>query len=311
MHRLLNEDAGSSPAALTIHQASIVVGAGPAERIARALEEARDPPPTAVGLFDRGDERFEVFAHFEARPSREHLLALIAEAAAGDLTGPLRIEEIAPADWVTLSQGKRGPVSAGRFLVHGSHDRGRAPSHRFVIEIDAGRAFGTAHHASTRGCLLALDALLKRRHPRSIIDIGTGTGILAIAAANALKRRVIASDSDPIAVAIAGDNARNNCASSLVRVVRAEGFGHPLLRRLKAELVLANLLERALHHLAPALAQRVAFGGTAILSGLTETQARSIAARTRAHGFALERRIILDGWATLVITRRSGRSVRD
>lgn len=293
-----------------MHQASIVTGAENAERIARALEEAHDPP-AAVGLFDRGDGRFEVFAHYAARPSREHLLALIAEAAGGDLTSRLTIEEIATADWVTLSQGKRGPVSAGRFLVHGSHDRGRAPSHRFVIEIDAGRAFGTAHHASTRGCLLAIDALLKRRRPRSIVDIGTGTGILAIAAANALKCGVIASDSDPVAVATAGDNARDNCARSLVRVVRAEGFTHPLLRRLKAELVLANLLDRALYDLAPTLAQRVASGGTAILSGLTETQARSIAARTRAHGFAMERRIILDGWVTLVITRRSGRSVRD
>jgi ribosomal protein L11 methyltransferase len=292
------------------HQASIVTGAENAKRIARALEEAHDPP-NAIGLFDRGDGRFEVFAHYAARPSREHLLALIAEAAGGDLTGPLTIEEIVPADWVTLSQGKRGPVSSGRFLVHGSHDRGRAPSHRFVIEIDAGRAFGTAHHASTRGCLLAIDGLLKRRRPRSIVDIGTGTGILAIAAANALKCGVIASDSDPVAVATAGDNARDNCARSLVRVVRAEGFTHPLLRRLKAELVLANLLERPLYDLAPTLAQRVAAGGTAILSGLTETQARSIAARTRAHGFAMERRIILDGWVTLVITRRSGRSVRD
>jgi ribosomal protein L11 methyltransferase len=243
-----------------MHQASIVTGAENAERIARALEEAHDPP-AAVGLFDRGDGRFEVFAHYAARPSREHLLALIAEAAGGDLTSPLTIEEIATADWVTLSQGKRGPVSAGRFLVHGSHDRGRAPSHRFVIEIDAGRAFGTAHHASTRGCLLAIDGLLKRRRPRSIVDIGTGTGILAIAAANALKCGVIASDSDPVAVATAGDNARDNCARSLVRVVRAEGFTHPLLRRLKAELVLANLLERALYDLAPTLAQRIAAGG--------------------------------------------------
>jgi ribosomal protein L11 methyltransferase len=298
-------------AAFMIHQASIVAGAKPAEHIARALEEALDPPPAAVGLFDRGDGRFEVFAQYAARPSREHLLALIAGAAGGDLTGPLRIEEIAPADWVTLSQEKRGPVSAGRFLVHGSHDRSRAPNHRFVVEIDAGRAFGTAHHASTRGCLLALDALLKRRRPRSSIDVGTGTGILAIAAANALKHRVIASDNDPVAVAIAGDNARSNCARSLVRVVRAEGFAHPLLRQLQADLVLANLLERALYHLAPVLAQRVASGGTAILSGLTETQARSIEARTRAHGFAMEKRIILDGWATLVITRRSVRSVRD
>jgi ribosomal protein L11 methyltransferase len=293
-----------------MHQASIVAGAESAERIARALEEAADPP-AAVGLFERGDGRFEVFAHYAAQPSREHLLTLIEDAAGGARLGQLKIEEIAPGDWVTLSQGQRGPVSAGRFLVHGSHDRQRAPSHRFVVEIDAGRAFGTAHHASTRGCLLALDALLKRRRPHSIVDLGTGTGILAIAAANALKRKVLASDSDPVAVTIAGENARNNCAGSQVHVVRADGFAHPLLRWLKADLVLANLLERVLYDLAPALAKRVAPGGRAILSGLTETQARSIEARTRAHGFVMEKRIVLDGWTTLVITRRSAKRMRD
>ncbi|HYJ58626.1 MAG TPA: 50S ribosomal protein L11 methyltransferase [Methyloceanibacter sp.] len=296
--------------ALMMHQASIVAGAESAERIARALEEAADPP-AAVGLFERGDGRFEVFAHYAAQPSREHLLTLIEDAAGGARLGQLKIEEIAPGDWVTLSQGQRGPVSAGRFLVHGSHDRQRAPSHRFVVEIDAGRAFGTAHHASTRGCLLALDALLKRRRPHSIVDLGTGTGILAIAAANALKRKVLASDSDPVAVTIAGENARNNCAGSQVHVVRADGFAHPLLRWLKADLVLANLLERVLYDLAPALAKRVAPGGRAILSGLTETQARSIEARTRAHGFVMEKRIVLDGWTTLVITRRSAKRMRD
>lgn len=296
--------------ALMMHQASIVAGAESAERIARALEEAADPP-AAVGLFKRGDGRFEVFAHYAAQPSREHLLTLIEDAASGARLGQLKIEEIAPGDWVTLSQGQRGPVSAGRFLVHGSHDRQRAPSHRFVVEIDAGRAFGTAHHASTRGCLLALDALLKRRRPHSIVDLGTGTGILAIAAANALKRKVLASDSDPVAVTIAGENARNNCAGSQVHVVRADGFAHPLLRWLKADLVLANLLERVLYDLAPALAKRVAPGGRAILSGLTETQARSIEARTRAHGFVMEKRIVLDGWTTLVITRRSAKRMRD
>lgn len=293
-----------------MHQASIVAGAEPAARIVRALEDDADPP-AAIGLFEHGDGRFEVFAHYAARPSREYLLALIEDAASGEFTGPLRIEEIAPADWVTLSQGQRGPVSAGRFLVHGSHDRHRAPSRRYVIEIDAGRAFGTAHHASTRGCLLALDALLKRKDPRSILDIGTGTGILAIAAANALKRKVLACDHDPVAVTIAGENARNNCAQSQVRVVRADGFAHPLLWRLKADLVLANLLERALHDLAPVLAQRMASGGTAIVSGLTETQARSIEARTRAYGFVMEKRIVLDGWTTLVITRRSAKRMRD
>jgi ribosomal protein L11 methyltransferase len=159
--------------------------------------------------------------------------------------------------------------------------------------------------------LLALDDHLKRSRPRAVIDIGTGTGVLAIAAAKTLKRGVLASDSDPIAVAVAGENARVNCAGPLLCVYRAEGFFHPSLWRARADLVLANLLERALYDLAPALARHVRPGGTAILSGLTLTQARAIEARTRAHGFTLKKRIILEGWATLVITRRSARIVRD
>jgi len=293
-----------------IHQASIEAEALSAERIARALEDA-DPSPLAVGLFDRGGGRFEIFAHYDTPPARNTLLSLITEAAGSGDIGPLKVEEIAPTDWVTLSQGKRGPVRAGRFFVHGSHDRGRAPRHRFVLEVDAGQAFGTAHHASTRGCLLAFDALIKRRHPRSIVDLGTGTGILAIAAANALKRRVLASDNDPVAVVIAGENARKNCAGTMLRVIKAGGFAHPLLRNLKADLILANLLERVHYDLAPLFARHLRPGGVAILSGLTEAQARGIEARTRAHGFAMQKRIILDGWATLVIIRRSTRPTRD
>src|SRR5581483_9868528 len=105
------------------------------------------------------------------------------------------IEPLEPADWVILSQARRGPVRAGRFLIHGSHDRARFARRLLAIEIDAGQAFGTAHHASTRGCLLALDDLLKREKPVRILDLGTGTGILAIAAAKALQQRVFASDS--------------------------------------------------------------------------------------------------------------------
>ena len=303
--------AKARPAKGMTHQATIEAQALPAERIARALEEALEPSPVAVGLFDRGDGRFEVFAHYEEPPRHDALLELIAQAAGGDGLGPLRIEAIAPADWVTLSQGKRGPVEAGRFLVHGSHDRGHISRRRLAIEIDAGQAFGTAHHASTRGCLVALDDQLKRRRPRVVIDIGTGTGILAIAAAKALRGCVMACDSDKLATAIAADNARKNGVAPLIRVLRASGFAHPRLRRMRADLVLANLLERALHDLAPLFAEHVAPGGTAILSGLTKTQARGIEARTRAYNFALEKRIILDGWATLVITRRNARTMRD
>jgi ribosomal protein L11 methyltransferase len=303
-------EASAAAPEVPIHQASIEVPAALAERIAEALEQGFDPAPVAVGRFERGDGRFEVFAHYQEPPGREALLALVEQAGGGGV-GPLRIEQIEPADWVTLSQGLRGPVAAGRFLVHGSHDRDRAPRHRFVIEIDAGQAFGTAHHASTRGCLLALDDHLKRARPRAVIDIGTGTGVLAIAAANTLKRGVLASDSDPIAVAIAADNARVNCARPLLRIYRAEGFFHPRLWHAKADLVLANLLERALYDRAPELARHVRPGGTAILSGLTLTQARAIEARTLSHGFTLKKRIILEGWATLVITRRSAHIVRD
>ena len=300
----------AAPSTAIIHQASIEAEASLAERIVRALEEAAEPAPVAIGLFERGPGRCEIFANYDSPPQREALLALIAQAG-GNGSLSLTIEEIEPADWVTLSQGQRGPVSAGRLVVHGSHDRSKVQRRRHVIEIDAGQAFGTAHHASTRGCLLALDDHLKRNRPRSIIDIGTGTGILAIAAANALKLSVVASDNDPIAAAVARDNARKNGASSLVSVLAARGFLHPRLWRAKADLVLANLLERALYDLAPELARHIRLGGTAILSGLTLTQARAIEARTLSHGFTLKKRIILDGWATLVITRRSAGIVRD
>jgi ribosomal protein L11 methyltransferase len=293
------------------HQATIEAEASAAERIVLALEEAVEPEAVAVGLFDRGHGRFEIFAHYQEPPPREVLLRLIAQSAGDGELGALRIEALPQADWVTLSQGKRGPVAAGRFLVHGSHDRGRVARGRFSIEIDAGQAFGTAHHASTRGCLLALDDTLKRWRPRKVVDIGTGSGILAIAAAKALRRSVTASDSDPLAVSIAAANARVNCVGTLVGAVTAAGFRHPRLRRRKADLVLANLLERALYNLAPAFAQSVAPGGRAILSGLTETRARGIQARYLSLGFAMEKRFILDGWTTLVIVRRNTRVARD
>jgi ribosomal protein L11 methyltransferase len=315
MQDLLERETLSSPAAQRarpiLYHASIAADEAAAENIVRALEETFDPSPVAVGVLDLGKGAFEVFAHFSEAPPREALLSLIEHAATGTELGPLRIEQIADEDWVTLSQGKRGPVKAGRFLVHGSHDRIRVPRCLSVIEIDAGQAFGTAHHASTRGCLVALDDLLKRFRPHWILDIGTGTGILAIAGAKALKRSALASDNDPIAVATARDNARKNSVAPFIRVVKATGFAQDRLRSMAPDLVLANLLERALYALAPALARHIPRQGRAILSGLTNAQARGIEARFVAHGFILEKRIILEGWTTLVIVRRRDRALRD
>ncbi len=289
------------------YQVTLLGAAREAEAIASRLEQAIEPQALAVSLFDRGNGRFEVSALYAERPCEKALIAALDGAAHGDVS----IEPLAAADWVTLSQGKRGPVHAGRFLVHGSHDRVRVPKRRLAIEIDAGQAFGTAHHASTRGCLLALDDLLKRERPRVILDVGTGTGILAIAAAKSLQCPVLASDEDRLAAEIAADNARKNRAGAIVSVVTAQGFAHPSLRQIAADLLLANLLERALYSLAPELARRVKGGGTAILSGLTRTQARTIEARTSAFGFILEKRIILDGWTTLMLKHRNSRKVGD
>jgi ribosomal protein L11 methyltransferase len=301
----VNEQApGGSQAS---YQVTLVADAGDAEAIAFRLEEASEPQALAVSLFDCGDGRFEVSAIYAEQPHNDALIAALDDIAHGALS----VERLAPVDWVRISQGKRGAVRAGRFLVHGSHDRGRVREGRLAIEIDAGQAFGTAHHASTRGCLIALDDLLKRERPRVIVDIGTGTGVLAIAAARTLERKVLASDADPIATATAADNTRKNRAGHLVATVTAQGFAHACLRQISADLLLANLLERALWNLAPQFMRRVRPSGGAILSGLTLTQARTIEARNSAFGFIVEKRVILDGWTTLVLRRRNSRKVDD
>lgn len=293
----------ASPAGMTLYQVSIEAPPDGAERIAAALEAAESPAALAVTLFERGPGRVEVTVFYSEPPRATTLATLLQDAAPEPRAlSSLRIAPVAEADWVTLSQGMRGPVRAGRFLVHGSHSR--VARHRYSIEIDASTAFGTAHHSSTRGCLLALDALLKRTHPARIVDIGTGTGILAIAVAKALETRVLACDNDPVAAGVAAENARKNGVGGLVRVVEAEGLAHPLLRRGPFDLILANLLLNPLLRLAPAFARAVPGGGLCVLSGITQAQSPEVEARFHAAGFTLISRILLDGWATLLVQRR-------
>jgi ribosomal protein L11 methyltransferase len=295
-------DRGPQEASLTFR--AIVEAEPPAAgRIARALDEAEDPQALSVSYFDLGNGRFEVSALYAERPDEAALSALIGQAAEGDAVTPLGLEDMPDADWVTVSQGQRRPVRAGRFLIHGSHDRDKIARNRFTIEIDADQAFGTAHHASTRGCLLALDDLAKRGRPDLVLDLGTGTGILAIAAARAFDRPVVATDNDPVAVAIAKANARKAGLSQQIHAFVAEGLAHPTLRRLQPDLIAANILAAPLYDLAPAMSRTLQRGGFAILSGLTADQAPGIEARYGAHGFTREKRILLDGWATLVVGR--------
>ena len=289
----------------SLYEALLATDARTAERIVAALEEA-DAPPVVVGQFDTASGQAEVFAHFATAPDQEALQALIAAAANGSTVSPLRIAPIANADWVTLSQGMRPPVRAGRFLIHGSHDRAHAAFNRFAIEIDAGQAFGTAHHASTRGCLIAFHQILKLRRPKMVLDIGTGSGVLAIAAAKALRTRIVASDNDAVATATATANARQNRVRTQLHCITAEGLSHRFLRTLRADLIFANILARPLVHLAPTLGPHMATNGILVLSGITQDQAQAVEARYCSFGFIiLKRRILLDGWATLVLQRRS------
>jgi len=285
--------------------ATIEAPAASAEVIAAGLEAAEIPQALAVSLFECGQDRVEVSAHYAAEPSR-HLLTQLIEAASRDgRHGALRIEPLPQKNWVAEAESLRGPVRAGRFLVHGRHDRGKVPARRFTLEIDASVAFGTAHHATTRGCLIALDRLLKRGHPTHVLDVGTGTGILAIAAAKVLDGPVIASDVDPIAAAVAAENASRNGVRSRVLVVNAEGLAHLALRRAKADLLFANLLLRPLIELAPSFARALRPGGMCVLSGILDTQARQVEARFRAFGFRLDSRIPIGGWTTLLLRRGS------
>jgi ribosomal protein L11 methyltransferase len=264
------------------------------------LTELETPRALAVTLFEKGSGRFVVEAYYDAEPS----LATVRDALAalGDLGKPV-LEAVPDQNWVALSQASLPPVAAGRFVVHGRHDRARVGARRAAIEIEAGEAFGTGHNATTALCLEALDRLVRQRSFESVLDLGCGSGVLAIAAARALPHaRVLAVDNDPLATTIARENARLNGVAGRVRVLDAAGFAHPLLRPAAAfDLVLANILPSPLIAFAPAMRRALRPGGIAVLSGLLDHQAREVGAHYRAVGFRALARTSRDGWTVLTV----------
>ncbi|MGH7097124.1 MAG: 50S ribosomal protein L11 methyltransferase [Stellaceae bacterium] len=275
---------------------------------AAAVLALLDAEAGAVSAFERAPEEWTV----EAYPQRPLLspeliarLALTAAAAGGALidAGEARLPE---RDWLALNQLAFPPLAIGRFFIYGSHYRGPVPAGRIGIRLDAATAFGTGEHASTQGCLLALVELAKQRPIRDPLDIGTGTGILAIAAAKRLHRRVWASDSDPAAIAVARRNVKRNGVALLVRLRIAPGYRGREPRKRCYDLVLANILARPLALMARDLARVLAPGGRAVLSGILARQESIVLAAHRGVGLRLERRIVVDGWSTLVLYRRPG-----
>ncbi|NVO12643.1 MAG: 50S ribosomal protein L11 methyltransferase [Rhodoplanes sp.] len=287
-----------------------------ARRIADLLGESFDPEETAVAAFEMPDERsWGVDVYFEHEPDHEAVRELVRLAADAATATTLVFEALSQKDWVKASLEGLAPVPAGRFVVHGAHDRDKIGPSRIAIEIDAALAFGTGHHGTTRGCLLALDRILKATHPRpvrprgkkrgaAILDVGTGTGVLAIAAARALRRRVLASDIDPAAVAVARENVRLNRAAGFVSVVTAAGLTAPAFRQHgRARLVFANILLGPLKRLAGPVARATGPGGHVVLSGLLAGQANAALAPYRAQGLRLVGRITLEGWVSLTLFR--------
>jgi len=284
--------------------AALVADAEAAQRVTAVLDGACG----AVSAFEvapGGGWRVEGFA--AAPPPLALLEATLAVAWTGraDAAPTLACERVAPRDWLAASEASFPPITIGRYFVHGSHHRRAVPAERIGLRIDAATAFGTGEHATTRGCLLALDTLARRGPRHRVLDMGTGTGILAIAAAKTWRRPVLARDIDHEAVRIAGLNAARNGVGALVMARRSDGYLTRGIIDRRFDLVFANILARPLMRMAPRLSRALAPGGIAVLSGLLGRQERAVLAAHRAQRLVLRRRIADDGWHTLMMAKGS------
>lgn len=246
---------------------------------------------------DRGVWRIDAFPTSDAEAS-----GIEARLRAQDgLT--VSVDRLADADWLAMSLSGLPPVEAGRFFVYGAHDQGRVPAGRVALKIDAGAAFGTGHHGTTVGCLLAFDDLLKRERFERVLDVGAGTGVLAIAAARTGSRVAVGTDIDAPSVRIANENAAIN--RSHARFVHASGLNDRKVRdHGPYDLVFANILAPPLVALAQDIKGALAPGGVAILSGLLRTQERRVTAAYLSRGFQIESRIRRDAWSALTLRLR-------
>jgi ribosomal protein L11 methyltransferase len=285
------------------HRANFAIGSEvTAKNVVDLLTESFFEDQAAIAAFERPDGIWDVTVHFADPPDQASIRELVGLAAGEDVARSIAFDTVEAKDWVKATLEDLVPVPAGRFVVHGQHDRARVPPNKLGIEIEAALAFGTGHHGTTRGCLLLLDHVLKKYYPRRVLDLGTGTGVLAIAAAKALHHAVLASDIDPASVRVARDNARLNGMGDLVRVIHATGFEAPqFARRGPFDLVLANILANPLRQLASPMTRHLAPSGLVILSGLLTPQAAGVTAAYRARGLVPLRHVRIDGWSSLLL----------
>jgi len=210
------------------------------------------------------------------------------------------IEALPDINWVAKSLEGLAPIETDRFFVHGAHDADKCPTSRIPLLVDAGEAFGTGHHGTTLACLKFIEKECQRRTPAQVLDLGCGTGLLAIAAAKLTGRQVIASDIDPIATRVTRANARANMVHPLIKTITAKGTNHPDLKAHGPyDLLIANILARPLAQMAPDVEHQLARGGTLILSGILHEQEQMVASAYRDQGLYLLDRLRIDEWVTL------------
>jgi ribosomal protein L11 methyltransferase len=285
------------------HRATFAIGnETAARRVADLLTESLSEGEAAVAAFEGPTGRWDITVHFAQSPDRSAIRGLIGLAAGEDAAQAAQFDTVEAKDWVKATLEELVPVHAGRFVVHGRHDRAKVAPNKLGIEIEAALAFGTGHHGTTRGCLLLLAEVLKAHQPRRVLDLGTGSGVLAIAAAKALHGKVLASDIDALSVRAAAGNARQNGIGNLIEVASGSGFSVPLLRQRRPfDLVLANILANPLRQMATAMSAHLAAGARVILSGLLSPQAPAVIAAYRARGLILERQIRIEGWSSVLL----------
>jgi len=250
------------------------------------LEEDEDKGVWRIDAFPTSDEEA---GRFEA-----------VLAGAGGLK--VSREVLADADWLAMALSGLPPVRAGRFFIYGMHDRGKTPVNTVNLRIEAGAAFGTGHHGTTVGCLLAFDRLIKARRFPKVLDVGAGTGVLAIAAVKTGADLAVGTDIDRVSVRISRENALVNQAPA--RFVHASGLSHRLVAsHAPYDLVFANILARPLISLSQDIKGALKPGGVAILSGLLRTQERAVKAAYLSRGFKVRFVIRRDAWVALAMER--------
>lgn len=270
-------------------------------RIFAALEAAFEDEGLPIALLEVDEDKDIHEVSLYADGDVDAVEARLKDILAGlSLSKPIERESLPDIDWVSRSLEGLKPVRAGRFFVHGAHDRKKRHSGEFAIEIEAGLAFGTGHHGTTAGCLEMLEQVVRREHPRNALDLGTGSAVLAIAVAKLARIPVLATDIDPVAVRVAAANARLNHVKALVETVTAPGFHHPIFgKRAPFDLIVANILARPLMRLAPQMADHIALGGSIVLSGILERQRDAVVSAYVGQNFRHVRTLHREGWVTI------------